>query len=117
MNYIAVCGFYCQFLEKSVMGEGGRSSIRTIPKVRSPKSCRTVCAALDNTVECVVSPTLSKCAHTEIGCLVLARQLFVMELSLSTTIKCKVCAVIRFLNGKGNTPIEKHLKVVSGVCI
>ena len=52
------------------------------------------------------SPTPSKCAHTEIGCLVLAWQSFVMELPLSITMKCEVRAVIQFLNAKGNTPTE-----------
>ena len=54
------------------------------------------------------SPTPSKPAHTEIGRLVLAWQPFVMELQLSTTAKCEVRAIIRFLNVKVNTPIEIH---------
>ena len=62
--------------------------------------------AVGNTVAHVASPTLSKHAHTEIGRLVLAWQPFVVEVLLSTTAKCEVRAVIRFLNTKDNTPIK-----------
>ena len=38
----------------------------------------------------------------------MAWQPFVMELPLITTVKCKVCTVIQFLNAKSNTPIQIH---------
>ena len=78
--------------------------MRAIPKVRSPKLCGTVSVALGNTVACVVSPTPSKRVHREIRCLILAWQTFCNGTPAENY--GKVCAVIRFLNTKGNTPIE-----------
>jgi len=56
----------------------------------------------------LVPPLPNKPSLSPLGRSVLARQPFEMELPLAAPARCKVRAVIRFLNAKGVKPFEIH---------